>query len=152
MKLQKIIITASLLLAAGYGSMVSAHTQSGALGSAATGNAATDIYNVTCSNDGSGAPAKLFVQVKDLAPVLAPLVSVQASKSTLLSLVSTDGVDGDANYSAGVTVAGGAGTYIMKVTKSASAVKGLETYVAQFHCQTSGGVHTGTTWAMTQNQ
>ena len=148
MKNCKKIITASFLIAAGYAGLASAHTQSGSL----IATPATDVYAVTCSNNGSGAPAKLWFHVKDLAPKLAPLVSIQASKGGASSTLSTDPVDGDANYSPGVylTPAVGAGVYTLKVNKSAGA--GTETYTAEFHCQTSGGVHTGTTWRMTQNQ
>ena len=146
--MKKKIMAASLLIAAGYAGFASAHTQSGSL----IASPATDVYAVTCSNDGSGAPAKLWLHVKDLAPVLAPLVSTQATKGTQSSTLSTDPVDGDANYSPGVylTPAVGAGVYTLKVNKSAGA--GTETYTAEFHCQTAAGVHTGTTWVMTQNQ
>jgi hypothetical protein len=126
--------------------LASAHTQSGALGSTTSGGAATDIYSVSCYNDGSGAPAKIWYHVKDLAPVLAPVISIQVESGG----ISSDTVDGDANYSTAVTVAGTSGN--LKVMKSASTVKGSETYVAEFHCQTSNGTHTGTNWTMTQNQ
>ena len=145
-------MTATFLVAAGYAGLASAHTQSGALGSAASAAAATDVYAVTCSNDGSGAPAKLFLQVKDLPLVLAPVIGIQATKSTVASTQSVDTKDGDAVYSTGVYLSAGAGAYLLKVNKYASTVKGFETYTAQFHCQTAGGVHTGTTWVMTQNQ
>ena len=150
--MKKKIMAASLLIAAGYAGLAAAHTQSGALGSAASSAAATDVYAVSCSNNGSGAPAKLFLQVKDLAPVLAPVISIQASKGTIASTQSVDIKDGDAIYSTGVYLSGGAGVYSLKVNKFASTVKGLETYTAQFHCTTAAGVHTGTTWVMTQNR
>ena len=152
MKHSKKLMTATLLIAAGYAGLVSAHTQSGAVGIATSGAARTDVYAVTCSNDGSGAPAKLAAQVKDLAPVKAPLVSTQISKGTASSALSTDRVDGDNIYSSLVSLTGGAGVYTLKVNKSASTVVGIETYVVQFHCQTAGGVHAGTTWRLTQNQ
>ena len=139
-------MTASFLIAAGYAGLASAHTQSGSL----IATPATDVYAVTCSNDGSGAPAKLYLHVKDLAPKLAPLVSIQASKGGATSTQSTDPGDGDVNYSPARTLVKLGGVYLMKVNKSA--VAGTETYTAEFHCQTSGGVHTGTTWRMTQNQ
>ena len=142
----KKIMTASFLIAAGYAGLASAHTQSGSL----IATPATDVYAVTCSNDGSGAPAKLWFHVKDLAPKLAPLVSIQASKGGASSTLSTDPVDGDVNYSPARTLVKLGGVYLMKVNKSA--VAGTETYTAEFHCQTTGGVHTGTTWRMTQNQ
>ena len=145
-------MAASFLIAVGYVGLASAHSQSGAVGSAASAAAATDVYAVTCSNDGSGAPAKLFLQVKDLAPVLAPVLSIQATKGTIASTQSVDTKDGDAIYSTGVTLSGGAGVYLLKVNKFASTVKGIDTYVAQFHCETAANVHTGTTWTMTQNQ
>lgn len=148
MKRLKTIMTASLLLATGYAGLASAHTQSGAVGVATTGVARTDVYRVTCI-----APAaKLYLHVKDLAPVKAPLVSTQATKGTASSALSTDTVDGDANYSPAVTLVAGTGDYTLKVNKSASTVVGIETYVAEFHCQDAGGNHTDTTWIMTQNQ
>ena len=151
MKNSKKIMTATLLIAAGYAGLVSAHTQSGAVGIANSGVARTDVYAVTCSNDGSGAPAKLTVRIKDLAPVKAPLVSTQLSKSGASSPLSTDARDGDTLFSPFVTLARGAGVYTLRVNKSASTVVGIETYIADFHCQTAGGVHTGTSWRLIQN-
>ena len=174
MKKFKRIMTVSLLMATGYASVVSAHNQSGSVGTAASGAAATDVYQVTCSNDGSGAPAQLFAQVADLAPVLATLVSVQIvhpldGASTVLS---EDPVDGDTatvsttgasttGWSPGVTLKGGAAAnaqiYLINVNKqytasTVAAQKGPELYNLQLHCQTATGVHTGTNWIQTQNQ
>jgi outer membrane receptor protein involved in Fe transport len=152
MKNCKMIMSATLLVAAGYAGLAAAHALSGTLGRAASAAAATDVYKVTCSNNGSGAPAKLFLQVKDLPLVLAPVIGIQATKSTVASTQSVDTKDGDAVYSKGVFLSAGAGVYSLKVNKFASTVKGAETYTAQFHCLTAAGVHTGTTWVMTQNQ
>jgi hypothetical protein len=126
----------------------SAHTQSGSLGDAA---ASTDLYQVTCSNDGSGAPGSLSMQVLDAAPSAAPLVSVQTRKGTLLAN-STDPVDGDATSSPIVHVNGGAGVYDVLVDKTAA---GAETYTLTFHCVTGTngtGAHTGTEIVTRQNQ
>ena len=150
--MKKKIMAASFLIAAGYAGFASAHTQAGAAGIATSAAAATDVYAVTCSNDGNGAPAKLFLQVKDLAPVRAPVIGIQASKGTIASKQGVDIKDGDTVYSTGATLSGGAGVYLLKVNKFASTVKGIETYTAQFHCTTAAGVHTGTTWVMTQNR
>jgi hypothetical protein len=69
-----------LLLAAPAG-RVFAHTQIGSLGSAA---AATDYYSVFCSDDGSGPPGSLVVQVSNVnVSVGEPIVAVVASKGTL---------------------------------------------------------------------
>jgi hypothetical protein len=149
MKISKKILAATLLLAAGYAGLVSAHTQSGAVGIATSGVAKTDVYVVKCPAPG----AKLWAHVKDLAPVKAPLVSTQVTKGTASSSLSIDSKDGDTLYSSpAVTLAAGSGNYTLKVNKSASSVIGIETYIAEFHCQTAGGVHSDTTWSMTQNQ
>ena len=146
MKNCKKIITASFLIAAGYAGLASAHTQSGSL----IATPATDVYAVTCSNNGGGAPAKLWLHVKDLAPKRAPLVSTQASKGGATSTQSTDPGDGDVNYSPARTLVKLGGVYMLRVNKTGAG--GTETYTVEFHCQTAGGVHTGTTWRMTQNQ
>lgn len=157
MKNSKKIITATLLLAAGYAGLVSAHSVTGTLGKAVNGLAATDVYQVTCSDagDGSGVPNNLYLHVKDLAPVLAPLVSTQASKGTLTGALSTDAKDGDAIYSPAVTLTppagSGSGIYTVRVNKSASTVKGIEAYTLEAHCQ-KGLVHAGTAVALIQNQ
>ena len=164
MKIFNALMSATFLIAVGHADLALAHNQSGTLGSVASGAVATDIYTVDCSDDGSGAPAKLFAQVKDAAPVLSPTVSIQVTKSagvkTESTAINTDAIDGDALYSTGVTltptvaVGGGLGSYQLIVTKSQSSpiVKGIEIYDAQFHCQTASGTHTGTNWVMKQNQ
>ena len=169
-----------LLIVTGYTPVVSAHNQAGSVGSATgatTGAAATDTYQVTCSDDGSGAPNQLFAQVMDLVPVKATLVSMQIlhpsdGRSTGLS---EDSIDGDkvtckgsgktlvctGGFSPGLTLVGGkseiAQLYFINVNKqytasTLAAQKGPEIYDLQLHCQTATGVHTGTDWIQTQNQ
>ncbi|MEQ1545634.1 hypothetical protein [Methyloglobulus sp.] len=148
----------------------------GTLGSASSDAARTDVYKVACA-DGS---ASLSVSVKDLAPVKAPLISIQASKGDYSSALSTDTVDGDSNYSRLVSLAKGAGAYTVKVNKSAlksacgrdedededegdddshhskakcaTPVVGSEAYTAQFSCQNRAGVKTGIRYKIRQNQ
>lgn len=137
-----------LALVLGGASVASAHTQSGSLGSDAS---ATDFYQVTCSDDGSGAPASLAVQVLDASPVAAPIVSVQVQKGLLLTN-SSDPVDGDTAASPLVSVNGGAGVYDVLIDKSAA---GAETYTLTYHCMTGAdgtGSHTGTSITVRQNQ
>jgi hypothetical protein len=141
---------AALGLSLAHALAAQAHDQSGGLGAAAS---ATDLYQVTCSNDGSGAPTSLRVQVRDLAPVAAPTLSVQVHANGLLAN-SSDPVDADASASASpaISVNGGEGPYDVLVDKSAA---GSETYTLTFHCQTGpdgGGVHTGTVHSVKQNQ
>jgi hypothetical protein len=149
-------------------------TVDGTLGSEYSDAARTDVYKVACA-DGS---ASLSVSVKDLAPVKAPLISIQASKGDYSSALSTDTVDGDSNYSRLESLAQGAGSYTVKVNKSAlksacgseededegdddsyhskakctTPVVGSEAYTAQFSCQNSAGVKTGIRYRIRQNQ
>ncbi|MEQ1484446.1 hypothetical protein [Methyloglobulus sp.] len=160
MKLQKTIMTASILIATGYVGVASAHSQAGAVGLAGSGLAKTDVYVVSCFDGGDFpgvVPTRLHIEVLDKAPVKLPLVSIQATKGTASSTLSTDAVDGNTAYSPVATLAGGAGDYTLKVNKSAytgtvATHKGPETYVARFHCEDNAGNHAGTEWIMTQNQ
>ena len=131
-----------------YSDLTTAHVQTGSLGKKTTGAAATDTYYVTCRDeDLSGGYAltdHLVISVRDLAPVLAPLISIQISKNGISSTLSTDLKDGDAKYSPTVRLAGGAGTYLLTINKSGSTKKGIETYIAQFHCETATSSHTAT--------
>lgn len=162
MKNSKKIMLATALLAAGYTAVVLAHNLTdNSVGLSGSGLAKTDIYNVNCNDagDGSGVPTKLFIQVKDNAPVKTPTVTIQASKSgcaTPISSPSTDATDGDTVFSPGVTLACGAGDYTVTVTKSAytgtvAANKGAELYLGVAHCQNSSGGHTGTDISLISN-
>lgn len=143
--LKNTVITASFLVAVGHAGTVYAHTKGGSLGSPAS---ATDVYRVTCSNDGSGATHHLVTQVRDNAPVKPPKVSVVATKGGA-STTSTDPVDGNSAYSPEKELAKGNGVYTVSIKKSAS---GSEIYTLQYHCETASGVHTGTSISQTQNQ
>ena len=133
-------------LAAGPGG---AHTQAGSLGSGAS---ATDYYQILCSDDGTGPPASLAIQVLDSAPAAAPLVSVQARNGRELAS-TTDPTDGDPSASPLVFVNVAAGVvYDVLVDKSGV---GGENYVLTFHCLTGPngtGLHTGTDLVTRQNQ
>ncbi|NOU20867.1 MAG: hypothetical protein HOO93_03595 [Methyloglobulus sp.] len=78
----------------------------------------------------------MTASVIDLAPVKAPIISIQLTKSTAASPLSKDPVDGDTAYSAPttLTLARGAGVYSMKINKSASTVKTAESYTAKYSC------------------
>src|SRR4249920_2991968 len=83
---------------------VLAHTQNGSLGSAAT---ATDYYVVSCSDDGSGPPGSLIVQVSN-ASAGAPIVAVVANKGTLATN-SSDPINADVDFGPLTWVNGGGG-------------------------------------------
>ncbi len=151
----KSLIKVTLLSCLAYAGLVSAHTQSGSLGKKNTGAAATDIFYVIYSDyDLSGNTAladHLVASVKDMAPKLASLISIEVKKNNK-SVSSTDRIDGDTKYSPEVRLAGGAGTYLLTIKKSKSVKKGSEIYVAQFHCETSGNSHAETQIQPIQNQ
>ncbi len=96
-----------------------------------------------CSDDGAGLPLSATVQIRDLAPVAAPIVSVQLRRGTAATN-SSDDVDGDAGASPLVFVNGGAGRYDVFVDKTAS---GEEAFEVSAQCWTGtggSGVPTGT--------
>lgn len=157
-------IAATLLLMTGFPGFSYAHTVSGTLGTSTSTAAKTDVYTVACFDDGAGAPAKIYVHVKDVgANIASAQVNTQATYrspvtgAVTASVTSIDTTEGDALYSPGVTVTGGAGPYAIIVNKTLATVAGVETYTLEYHCQTSTGVHTGTPTAspdfkLTQNQ
>ena len=151
--------TLFLFLISSYSNLSLAHEKPGSLGNSRSGSVATDIYEMTCFDDGAGEPTKLMFQVIDKPPAKAPTLSIQAVKMDTgeRSSISTDPKDGDKNYSPLVSFAptgGGSGAYLVTVTKSQTApiVKGIELYQIQYHCYTATNNHTGTERIMTQNQ
>jgi len=135
--LKKTFISASLLGVLGYAGSVAAHDINGVLGKSA---GATDYYQVECFDDGTGPADHLVVKIKDLVPVAAPLVSVQVTKGKIAKN-TTDAADGNATFSPTLNIKGGNGLYYLTVDKTAA---NAETYNLQIHCETSGGLHTGT--------
>ncbi|SFE54261.1 hypothetical protein [Nitrosomonas sp. Nm166] len=93
--------------------------------------AAVDFYQVTCFDDGNGAPSYLEEQVKDMS-ANTPKTSILIYKGTSCTTnkcaqPSTDTTDNNTTYSPLVRVTQGAGSYDVLV-----------------HCKASGNVHTGT--------
>lgn len=147
LSLRNAIVTAFLALAAGHADFASAHSLSGALGSAPR---ATDLYQVTCFTEGDGpATDRLRARVRDNAPVKKPLVSVQIYKGSVATNTTDSKKDGDNKYSPWASNNGGSGVYYVMVDKSA---KGAERYTLEYHCETNSGSHTGTATSTLQNQ
>jgi hypothetical protein len=129
------------------------------LGKPTSGATATDLWAVTCTKgpEKPGAPivtpTRLVFQVRDEAPVRPAVISIQAIKGTLKSPVYTDAKDGDAVYGPAsfASLYGGAGTYVLKITKSASTA-GTETYRPRFHCWTNSNGHSAISFRLIQNQ
>jgi len=122
-----------------------AHTQDGSLADPAS---ATDYYQVTCSDDGTGPPASLVIQVLNRGPG----ASVLAVAHRGIAATSAADASGDAAASPLVSVNGGDGVYNVFLSKTAS---GALNYTLTFHCMTGqngGGLHTGSTIVFRQNQ
>jgi hypothetical protein len=140
-----IVLSALALAAALPAGTASAHSQAGTLEKPA---GATDLYVVSCFDDGNGPPARLDIRVLDVGPVRPPKVSAQTWKGSVATN-STDRVDGDSAFSRESSNEGGAGDYYVAVDKTRS---GRETYTLDFHCMTAANAHTGTEIVMIQNQ
>ena len=130
---------AALVPAAG----AAALTQNGVLASAAV---AVDYYQVTCSNNGAGAPASLAVQVEESGPIGGPRVALQVMLGATATTTS-DPVEGDGVASPLVALAGGAAVFSVFVDKSDA---GAAEYVLTAQCMTGAngsGSPTGTALA-----
>jgi hypothetical protein len=126
-----------------------------------SGAVATDIWAITCTKgpEKNGAPivtpTRLAFHVKDIYPLLSAVISIQAFKGTLKSPVYIDPKDNDTLYgpSGFASLYGGAGTYVLKITKSASTEKKVESYIPQFHCWSNKDKeHSKISWRLLQNQ
>lgn len=123
-----------------------AATLSGTLPASAT---AAHLLFLDCSDSGTGAPLSATVQVRDLAPVAVPVVSVQLRKGAAATNSSDDG-DGDAVASPLVFVNAGSGRYDVYVDKTAA---GDEAYEVSAQCWTGtagSGLAAGTAFFSSQ--
>jgi hypothetical protein len=143
--LRNTLATALLLGLFGHSNLASAVALNANLGAAA---GATDFYKVTCSSNANGATQGLKVTVVDLAPVAAPLLSVQVVKG-ILAKNSTDAVDGDTAASPLINLLGGNGVYDVRVNKTDA---GAENYKLNYFCSSSAGKLTGMALAVIQNK
>ena len=139
----KLTLATALLL--GYAGMASAHDWLNEPIGAGVG--ATDYFQVTCSDDGTGPAARLDISVHDQTAGAA-ILSLQAQKG-LIARNTTDAVGGDGTYSPLVSVASGNGVYNVMVDKK---IAGARAYDIFYHCKTAGNLHTGTSIARKQNQ
>lgn len=137
-------LLASLLLAAGgYASSAVAHNLSGSLGTAAK---ATDLMQITCFDDGFGAPHHLDISISDSpsqVPTPNPIISIQGINISKKKAANSSDPAEDTKYSPEVTVVGGSGPYIVTIDHN-KAGSSVENYTASFHCMTSTNQHTGT--------
>jgi hypothetical protein len=127
-------IPVSLLGVVGFASSVSAHTQSGSLGSSA---GVVDFYQISCTT-ADDAGARLEVSVINQS-ASSPLLSVQIHKGDL-AVNGTDPKGGDTQFSPTIPLTAGNGAYSVTIDKSGA---GQVNYSLDYHCRTSGGIHTG---------
>lgn len=147
--LKKTLGAVSLLLSAGFMQVVYGHTAGTTLDAGGGNASATDLASVNCYDDGGGAPDHLAIQVEDQsAPVPGLLVNMQAFKGQKMTNV-TDPVSGDGNASPVGILRGGAGAYLISVNKTAA---GARAFSVTYHCEASGGAHTGTDVSVYQLQ
>ncbi len=126
MKKTKFLV--SILLSAGFSSVVYGHNYNGALGVAAS---ATDKFYITC---GSGT-AKISFKIKRGTTGIAN-VSAKAY-SPVGALATSFG----ATYSPLVTIYTGAGAKFFEVKKAAGIAYGVRTYTLYMDCFDATGIH-----------
>ncbi|MEZ4280683.1 MAG: hypothetical protein R3F21_13875 [Myxococcota bacterium] len=127
---------------------VRAHDQGGNLG---TGASATDYYEISCFDDGAGAPGSLEIRIRDASPGSLPHVSAQVQRGLSLASVS-DTITADIVPSPSIHSNEGAGVYNVLVDKSGP---GAKFYQLTYHCWTGPdgtGVHTGSALVTRQSQ
>lgn len=143
--LKNTVIAISMLLATG---TAFAHSQSGSLGA---GAGATDLYQVSCFDDGGGAgPAYHLANNIKAGAFSAGKISIRTQKAAKATN-STDAISGDSVYSPVVYNVGGNGVYYLTVGKTAASSAAIS-YIIDFHCLSSAGGHAGTSIYMLQNQ
>lgn len=131
---------------------VLAHNQAGSF---TTGLAAgVDFYQVSCFDDGAGAPSYAEAQVKDMTANSSKVGIVMQKGTTPCTTnkcaqASTDTTDTDAAYSPLIRVTQGSGVYNLFVSHSTA---GTDSYDVQVHCKTATNVHTGTSVSSKQQQ
>lgn len=141
--LKHALLSACALVVVGHASIASADTQRGTLRKSA---GATDLYRVTCFDNGGGIPDRLEAHLQDLLPAKPSLLSIQILKDNV-AVNSTDRKGGEGSPE--VSLNGGDGDYYVLVDKTKKGSKGYE---LEFHCVTSSGIHSGTSVETPQDQ
>jgi hypothetical protein len=147
--LKNTTVALSLFVSTGFIGNVFAHDQIGSLGKAA---GATDLYEVTCFDDGTGTGGTHHLTSSVLTGI-APTnlrVSVRTQKDAKATN-STDAVNGNSVGSPLVDTVAGDGIYYLSVGKTVASTTATP-YTADFHCENSTGGHTGTSSKLLQNQ
>jgi hypothetical protein len=147
--LKNAVVSVSLLLILGYAQLTSAHSQGGSLGPAV---GSTDLYQVSCFNDGAGAGAtyRLASRILTGPGTAAGKLSVRSQKG-YTATNATDAANGNAAYSPFAYNVAGDGVYYLTVGKTAGGTAWIS-YTVDFHCLGATGGHAGTSIIMLQDQ
>lgn len=158
LKIESIILF--IMATFGFTANAVAHDQVGSLGLSAD---ATDYYLVTCSTDGGGESDRLEVQIKDLTTTTGGgKLSAVVQREDVVTTASDpqrvnrgegcagwDDVTKDTDFGNLVQLSKGNGVYYIMVHKQKP---GLKSYLLQYHCKSSTGLHTGTSLLVIQDQ
>jgi hypothetical protein len=101
----------------------------GSVGSSSDGDAATNVYKITCPKK----TVKLAVSVNDQAPVSDSVVTIQAFKN-FSSSITSDPIDGDDAFSPVANLERGSGLYTVLVSKQLSGTPDAEIFTAKLEC------------------
>ena len=155
MKIKKVILLGLLIIASGYQFKAVAHSnnnQSLKKESTALTSGPTDLWVISCSNDGNGPTAYLKVQLQ-----ATPATHLQISRNQQsISVTGVSTAQGKFSKTItlkpvkpGTTVNDGNGDYLVMVNKSQAS---RASYSFDYHCMTASGGHTGTDISAVQNQ
>ena len=155
MKIKKVTLIGLLIIASGFQFKAVAHSLNGqSLASeiAKLTSGPTDLWLVSCSNDGNGPAAYLKVQLQ-----ATPATHLQISRNQQsISVTGVSTAKGEFSkfirlkpVKPGTTDNDGNGDYLVMVNKSKAA---KAYYSFNYHCMTASGGHTGTDISAVQNQ
>ena len=155
MKIKKVTLIGLLIIASGFQFKAVAHSLNGqSLASeiAKLTSGPTDLWLVSCYNDGNGPAAYLKVLLQ-----ATPATHLQISRNQQsISVTGVSTAQGKFSKTItlkpvkpGTTVNDGNGDYLVMVNKSQAA---KAVYSFDFHCKTASDDHTGTDISNVQNQ
>ncbi len=142
--LNKISMAAFIVFTIGYAGISSAHTAGATMGPE---RSFTGVAFVTCFDDAGEEADSLIARIRDDSPPVPGLkVNLHIYKNGK-SIVISDTVSSDADYSPFVKLQGGKGVYVLSVSKTD---EGARTFVIDYHCNAADDSHVGTDIDVTQ--
>ncbi len=142
--LKKSLLTVFIIFTFGYAGISCAHTAGAMLGPE---RSFTGVALVNCFDDAGEIADSLIARIRDDSPpVPGLLVNLQIFKNGK-SIVISDTVSGDADYSPFVKLQEGGGDYMISVNKTD---EGARTFVIDYHCNAADDSHVGTDIDVTQ--